>query len=359
MASAPTPADLELAAQSVALPLPWLETADRDRLAQIDWSAAEVEEGGQFHRVLVAPGQAVLRMTRTPAAAGLLPRRMALLDALAAQEPPLALPRALTEVSSNEKGTAAVVQDYVPGTAHPPHTGDPAVLRALCAGLTRIDTTALRPLLAEPFAFRGPWSEEKTAAVALLPQVLAERWPHWFDTALEGTWVQAVEAITTTVRTWTQNPAVAPSLVHGDLAGHNMHWAPVGSSAVRSLQARHGAGLRRLGLPDDGPLASGGWVLLGILDWDLAAEWDPALNPAYLSLWHGEEKLDAIAADRFEAQRGRVWLGAMALESLYDASLREGTPSPARWGKLLRKTLPRIGRAVNTLRDLRTPAGAL
>ena len=40
----------------------------------------------------------------------------------------------------------------------------------------------------------------------------------------------------------------------------------------------------------------------------------------------------------------------MALESLYDASLREGTPSPANWGRLLRKTLPRIGRAMDALR---------
>lgn len=78
--------------------------------------------------------------------------------------------------------------------------------------------------------------------------------------------------------------------------------------------------------------------------------WDPTLNPAYLSLWHGEEKLEAIARDPFEAQRGRVWLGVMALESLYDASLREGTPSPANWGKLLRKTMPRIGRAADALR---------
>mgnify|MGYP006195292123 CR=1 FL=1 len=62
---------------------------------------------------------------------------------------------------------------------------------------------------------------------------------------------------------------VAPSLVHGDLAGHNMRWERSG----------------------------GDWALTGILDWDLASVWDPALNPAYLSLWHGEEKLDAIARD--------------------------------------------------------------
>ena len=76
MASAPTPADLELAAQTAARPLPWLSAEARDRLARVDWSEGTVEEGGQFHRVLVVAGQGVLRMTRTPQAAGLLPRRV-------------------------------------------------------------------------------------------------------------------------------------------------------------------------------------------------------------------------------------------------------------------------------------------
>ena len=61
--------------------------------------------------------------------------------------------------------------------------------------------------------------------------------------------------------------------------------------------------------------------------------------------------MEGIARDAVEARRGRVWLGVMALESLYDASLREGTPSSANWGRLLRKTLPRIGRAVEALQD--------
>ena len=85
------------------------------------------------------------------------------------------------------------------------------------------------------------------------------------------------------------------------------------------------------------------WALTGILDWDLASAWDPALNPAYLSLWHGEEKLEAIARDPAEARRARAWLGWMALEGLDDAASREGTGFEANWPKLLRKVLPRIG----------------
>lgn len=350
MASAPTPADLDLAQQTAARPLPWLSESARHRLVEIDWSQGTVEEGGQFHRVLVVPGQGVLRMTRGPEAAGLLPRRLALLEGLAAQGLPLALPRALTEVSANAHGTAAVVQDYVPGTAHPPHAGDPVVLRELCEVLAEVDVEPLRGQLGEPFAFRGPWTPEKTSAVRLLPTVLGERWPDWFSTVLPHTWAETVEELTRTATRWTQSPVVEPSLVHGDLAGHNMHWAPVGSPAVRELLEREGQSVRRLGLPGQGSDDdSAGWVLLGILDWDLASCWDPALNPAYLSLWHGEEKLEAIARDADEAARARVWLGVMALESLYDASLREATPAPANWGKLLRKTLPRVSRAAELL----------
>lgn len=356
MASAPTPADLELAAQAAARPLPWLSPEARERLARIDWTAGTVEEGGQSHRVLVVPGQGVLRIPRGPQAAGLLPRRLALLEALAAQDLAIALPRARTEVTSNEQGTAAVVQDYVPGTAHPPHSGDPRVLRELCERLARVDVEPLRAHLAEPFAFRGPWTDEKSAAVRLLPDVLGERWPDWFTAALPEAWGQTVDALTGTARRWTQDPVVEPRLVHGDLAGHNMHWAPVGSPAVREVLEQEGPDVQRLGLPPaglggtSGQHEPSGWVLLGILDWDLACVWDPALNAAYLSMWHGEEKLESIARDPLEAQRARVWLGVMALESLYDASLREATQSPANWGKLLRKTVPRIGRAADALR---------
>ena len=40
--------------------------------------------------------------------------------------------------------------------------------------------------------------------------------------------------------------------------------------------------------------------MAGILDWDLAAAWDPALNAAYLGLWHGPDVLPSIARDAGE-----------------------------------------------------------
>ncbi|GAA4760681.1 phosphotransferase family protein [Citricoccus nitrophenolicus] len=347
MPSAPTSEDLAAARAAAARPLASAVAADPGlprRLATADWSAGQVDEGGQFHRVLVLPGVGAVRIARTAGAAALLPGRMAMVAALGGtlgQGPtpalPFAVPAPLSEVvtaPSGEamglrEGTAAVVQRFLPGQPHPPHEGDPELLRGVCEVLAGIETAPLVPHLGPPFGFRGPWAAEKVAVVQALPELLTRMYGSdaWTGSgaASADRWAGTVTALTGTATRWTECPVVPPSLVHGDLAGHNMRW-----------QRRSPGG--------DG----GRWELTGILDWDLAAVWDPALNPAYLALWHGEEKLEAIARDAAEAWRARVWLGCMALESLYDASLREG-PSrkegPPHWAKLLRKVLPRIERA--------------
>ncbi|WP_309080338.1 phosphotransferase [Zhihengliuella sp.] len=294
---APTPAEIQLAEGLLPGPA---------------WHDGVVEEGGQFHLVLVADGEAVLRMARNAAAAAELPRRTALADALAPLLP-YRVPRSLTPVwqaedrhvadpgaavsarpgasrpASTPPVPAAVVQEFVPGRAHEPHRGDPAALRDVVECLAGIDVEPLRPLLARPFAYRGPWTARKrAAAVAALPEAAAP----------------SAEAVLARIEAFADVPG---GLVHGDLAGHNMHW--------------------------DGDR------LLGILDWDLAADWDPALNAAYLGMWHGKELVPLIAADRDEARRAAVWDGAMALEAVYNASLRSDRPN---WARLYRKTLPRI-----------------
>ncbi|WMY79751.1 phosphotransferase [Citricoccus sp. I39-566] len=350
MATAPTPDDVAAARAAASRPLAAALAADSGlarRLAEADWPAGVIDEGGQFHRVLVLPGVGAVRMTRTHEAAALLRDRMATLQILSTTAAlPFAVPVPLTEVVGEADGLpagmAAVVQQYLPGGAHPPHTGEVPVLRELCRTLAGIDTTPLAPYLGPPFTYRGPWTAEKVAAVRAVPSMLAaSHGPGlWRDGSPDGPggavsvdrWAETVATLTTTHTAWTEDPVVPPSLVHGDLAGHNMRWQ-------RAAAGRDG---------DD----EGRWHLTGILDWDLAAVWDPALNPAYLALWHGEEKLEVIARDSDEALRGRVWLGWMALETIYDASLREGPSSeipPPNWPKLLRKVLPRIERAVAAL----------
>lgn len=333
MASPPTAADVELARAAAARPLGSTPAATAQRLARADWATGTVEEGGQSHRVLVVPGTGVVRMTRSGQAAARLPRAVGLVQALATSAQwPVALPVPLTEVVTGADGTAAVVQDYLPGGPHPPHQGDPAVLRALCEALAAVDTGTLAPYLGPPFAYRGPWTAPRLRTVQELPGRLSAAYG---DRLWNGDWTgehpavdgerfpEAAGELLATLTAWTADPPVPPSLVHGDLAGHNMRWQREGSR----------------------------WVLTGILDWDLASAWDPALNVAYLSLWHGEDLLGAVARNPAEAWRARVWLGWMALETLDDAAGREDTDAPANWPKLLRKVLPRIGRSVTALRD--------
>lgn len=260
------------------------------------WKQAHVNEGGQFHLVLVAQGEAVLRMSRTPEAATAMQRRV---DLVAALEPQLSfqLPTALTPVL-RKPGFAAVVQKFIPGAAHAAHTGDAGMLRGLVQELALIDVQELTGLLGEPFAYAGPWSEERILVLLrMLPAPL----------------IHDTRAVLSRIASFDSIP---PSLVHGDLAGHNVHW-------------------------QDGKL-------IGVLDWDLAAAWDPALNSAYLGLWHGEHMIESIAANPQEAWRARIWLGAMSLESIYHVGLNEDAGALA---AMISKVTERIQRAATAARS--------
>ena len=347
MASDPDPVEIELWHTLAERLRPNVPDAVADAVVGADPRSGRVEESGQFHRVLVVPDVAVLRMTRLQEAgaapgsswsrrnspAAHLPRRMRLLEALAAQRPPFALPEPLTEVvctrEDDEPLTAAVLQRFVPGQAHPPHDGDPATLRWVLDALAAVDVTApeLAPQLSGPHDFRGPWTDERVERVLGLPRFLVER-DVTASSAFDGLprpWEPAVRAVLDRVRRWHETPPVTPGLVHGDLAGHNMLWQP------------------RPGGRDTDGAPGVEWRLRGVLDWDLAHAGDPARNLAYLGLWHGERQIDAVAASPTEAARARVWLAAASLDALDDARARhETTGRPLRWAKLLRTTLPRI-----------------
>ena len=67
-------------------------------------------------------------------------------------------------------------------------------------------------------------------------------------------------------------PTVAPTLVHGDLMGHNMLW--------------------------------NGTELTGVIDWDHACLYDPAHDAASLGLWYGWDALrGAVSEGVYERAR--------------------------------------------------------
>lgn len=260
----------------------------------LSWDDAAVNEGGQFHKVVIANPHSVIRMARTAEATAQMPRSLALLEKLQGQLD-YQIPVATSQILEID-GLSSVAMSFIPGSTHEPHYGDPTILRRVVSQLSEVPLEPITDLLAKPFAFRGEWTEQRQRqCFDALPEELRD--------PATSLWAQL-----------DQLAQVPPSLVHGDLAGHNMHWVET--------------------------------ELVGILDWDLAAAWDPALNTAYLSLWHGLEMADQIAPTKDQAYRAKIWLGLMSLERLSDTLSRTDNP---KMGKLLRKIGPRILTAAESI----------
>ncbi len=259
------------------------------------WAEGFVEEGGDDHLVLVPgarPGAApaaVLRLARRPEVAAELERRVGFLRAVA---PHLswASPEPLSEVIlDHEAAPGAVLQRFVIGGAHAPHEGDPAVLRSVVEALAAVPSAAWEPFATGPYVSTARWDEAgRETVLGVLP-------PEARGTA-EAIWdgLAAIEG-------------EAAGLVHGDLAGHNMRW-------------RH-------------------TELIGVIDWDHASEWDPAINLSHLALWHGVQIVGPASPDARYAARAALWVGHHALFRLRRAAEDGGV---RRWERLLRKTLPRL-----------------
>lgn len=260
----------------------------------LSWENAGVNEGGQFHKIVIANPDSVIRMARTIDATEEMPRSIKLLE-LVSDQLDYQIPVATSQIQTVDS-LGSVAMSFIPGSAHEPHYGDPKILGKLVSDLAQVELEPLREHLASPFAFRGPWTDERQ-------QQCFDALPEELRGPASSLWAQLDELA-----------QVPPSLVHGDLAGHNMHWV------------------------DE--------ELIGILDWDLAAAWDPALNTAYLSLWHGLEMVDLIAPSPDEAHRAKIWLGLMSLERLSDTLSRTDNPKT---DKLLRKIGPRIENAAQAV----------
>ena len=241
-------------------------------IEQYNWHNAQVVERGKDHVILIADELAVARLPRKTDPQ--LARTTQLMEQL---DLPWLLPKPLSAVGDG------VLQSYIPGTAHSHGTGDARTLAEIINVFADYDTTGL--VLNVPFAQRGRFTK---AMLSALDAVVADHMA-W--------------EIAEHVHSWTDD-GVGAGLVHGDLAGHNMHWV-------------------------DGEL-------VGILDWDYAARWDTALNATYLSLWHGVDP-EAITPT---PHRARVWSGALGLYSLANALTWD--ISAAGWRRLNKKVQPRI-----------------
>lgn len=213
---------------------------------------------GNIHHVVLLPGIAAVRISKRPSAAEALPRRTELLRAIGAAGLPFAVPEPLTPVMDFD-GRAAVAVSWLDGAALPEGEGDPEQIGDLLRALREVPLTpALRRALAasrEQTPARG-WAE--VLAEDVIPR-LPDRWRDEGRRRLDN--AVALEP-------------VPDALVHGDLGGSNVHWSPEGK-------------------------------LIGVLDWDLALPFDPAVDAACMA-WHGWDTIrDAVDHETY--RRARVW----------------------------------------------------
>ncbi|MFD8079747.1 phosphotransferase family protein [Streptomyces sp. NPDC059718] len=222
---------------------------------------------GNVHHVVLLPGVAAVRISKRPSAAEALPRRMELLRAIEAAGLPFAVPEPLTPVAVFD-GRAAVAVSWIDGVALPEGEGDPEQIGELLRALREVPLTAdLRQALTaaqDQTPTRG-WAG--ILAEDVIPRLPA-RWRDEGRRRLDD--AIALEP-------------VPDALVHGDLAGSNVHWSPDGK-------------------------------LIGVLDWDLALPFDPAIDAACMA-WHGWGTIhDAVDHDTY--RRARVWDQTFGIEHL-------------------------------------------
>jgi aminoglycoside phosphotransferase (APT) family kinase protein len=231
---------------------------------------------GQFHDVVLLPGVAAVRVARREIAAADLPRRTDLLSRLAVMDLPFEVPTPLGPVATVNNRVAVAVS-WLEGTAHPEGSGEAARLRAVLDALASVDVTTLKDVLDEPHAYAGRsrWAE-------LLAEEVIPRLPVHLRPEAQSRIQAALEL-----------EEVPASLVHGDLAGENMHWSPDGK-------------------------------LIGVLDWDLAQPFDPAVDAACLA-WHGWDAVrSAVNVETF--RRARVWAATFGIEQVSSAIVNGEPP---------------------------------
>jgi Phosphotransferase enzyme family len=242
----------------------------RQVLPELNGMAVSVTAGADHH-VVVAPGIGIVRVSRQPGTAPLMRRRREVLIRLEQQAFPFAIPTPLSEVA--ESGDiCAMAMRWLPGSPHQRGHGDPAVLAAVLDSLRSVDITALVDVVEPAHAYAGghDWEQRMLDAVAELPE----------DVRSEARHRVAVAAAL---------PSVEASFIHGDLGGDNMFWNDQGE-------------------------------LVGVIDWDWAAAWDPAIDAACLS-WHGWDTVRS-AVDTETFRRARIWYLTFPLEQLVGARLR-------------------------------------
>lgn len=212
-----------------------------------DW---EVHAGGSAHVVVNVGHRISVRIAKNATSCRHVERRTEVLRRLPRFS--FATPRPVTGVVAAH-GYTGVGLTWLPGAPHPPGHGDPAVLHRVLTELAEVDASGLCRHLDRPGQHWGGHRRRHVLIDEVVPRLL----PRNREAALRA--VGELAGL----------PTVAPTLVHGDLLGHNVLWD--------------------------------GEELTGIIDWDHACLSDPAHDAASLGLWHGWDVLrEAVSEPVYE-----------------------------------------------------------
>ncbi|HEX8865469.1 MAG TPA: phosphotransferase [Lentzea sp.] len=230
--------------------------------------SARLADMGNMHHVVLLPGVAAVRITKRPSSAAEMPRRVEKLRAIASAGLPFAVPEPLTPVTTFGERTAVAIS-WIDGDGLPEGSGDPAAFAELFEALREAEITPeLKAVLHVPqrYADGTGWAE-------ILDDVVPELPLKWRDQVRRG------------VDVLLELDEVPPRLVHGDLGGPNVHFG------------------------EDGKL-------VGVLDWDLATLYDPAIDAALVASWHGWDVLRG-AVDDETYRRAQAWHNSVGAEHLH------------------------------------------
>ncbi|MER6951567.1 phosphotransferase [Nonomuraea sp. NPDC000554] len=220
--------------------------------------AARFARGG-IHDVVLLPGVAAVRVSQRPLGTAELPQRTELLRVIAAAGLPFAVPEPLTPVMMFGE-RAAVAVSWLDGAGLPDGVGDPVRIGELLGALRELAITPeLRAVLGAPRTYTDGHHWADILAEEVIPR-LPGKWRDEGRRRLEA--ALALEP-------------VQDCLVHGDLGGENIHWSADGE-------------------------------LIGVLDWDRAHLFDPAVDAATVGWVHGWDNLRA-AVDDATYRRAQVW----------------------------------------------------
>lgn len=249
-----------------AVPAELLEIADA-LLPGVPVDDARLAAHGNIHHVVLIPGVAAVRVSRRRSAAEAMPRRVELLRAVGASGLPFAVPEPLTPVTTFGDAVAVAVS-WIDGTGLPEGEGDPARIGGLLDALRELP---LNPELRVALSAPPEGADSRGWADVLAEEVVPRLPDRWRD---EGR------------RRLDEARALEPvpeALVHADLGAENVHWSADGT-------------------------------LVGVLDWDIALPFDPAIDAACMA-WHGWDNVRR-AVDGETYRRARTWDRLFGVEHL-------------------------------------------